>query len=324
LGDIGTAEKYAKESFKINSKYTNAKELLDRINSLSPEERAIHSLKVGMPNVLKNLEKHKSIMEAIDPKQMETEEIIRKMTKICPSFDLNEFKELARNYIVAEEISDVYYERGINAKRDEEDFVWMACIELWKRECPDLLCVDMLEEEVGEIAGNPHKGEDVFTATDIDNLIVIVEKYKDFMFDEGGKLRKNVNDALEKRYWDIIEIFEDIPMECLNQKRYKLAEKWGLFFYNAFDEDSCLLDAAEAQFLLGKKDIAEGNFRKVFHQRKNIYGLLNLALLYEQRKQYEKAREILTEALNSESKYKIKLTKMEIKDIKGRLADLKV
>lgn len=65
--------------------------------------------------------------------EMSTEEIIDKLHSMNVTFDKNEFKTQVKNYLSATELAeDLYYTQDWQGKEDE-DFIWMAIIELWNR-----------------------------------------------------------------------------------------------------------------------------------------------------------------------------------------------
>jgi tetratricopeptide (TPR) repeat protein len=199
----------------------------------------------------------------------------------------------------------------------------MACEELWKRLCPDALSVSMLEDEVEAIVNPVYEEDQDFTEKETDQLMVVFEKYRDFMLDETGRLKTVVREQLERRYWDMEFIFGEIPMYLLNQKRYELSAQWGLILYQAFSESACLRDAGEAKFRLGKIKEAEKLFRRVYKEKKDPYGLMNLALCYEEECEFEKAKTILGELKLANEQGEIKMDKEDIEELQGRQAELK-
>jgi len=67
---------------------------------------------------------------------MTTDAIVSKMMELVPTFDLSEFTEKTRQYLSAEDLSEGEYYPPATISDVDEDFVWMACEELWKRLVP--------------------------------------------------------------------------------------------------------------------------------------------------------------------------------------------
>lgn len=86
--------------------------------------------------------------------KMSTESILEKLESIGVVFDEEQFKILAREYISAITLADeVYYPEGWDEHgvHPDDDFIWLAIAELWKRILPDHYNVEMLDDAL-------HKG----------------------------------------------------------------------------------------------------------------------------------------------------------------------
>ncbi|MFA4956454.1 MAG: SEC-C metal-binding domain-containing protein [Candidatus Methanoperedens sp.] len=79
-------------------------------------------------------------------KIMSTEEIIGKLRSMNVKFDIEDFKEQAQEYISAIDLSeDYYYKQKFHAEGQEEDFIFLAIIELWDRLMPEHGNVEMID-----------------------------------------------------------------------------------------------------------------------------------------------------------------------------------
>lgn len=79
-------------------------------------------------------------------KNMGTEDILDKLQSLNIVFDEKKFKEEARDYISAIVLADeLYYPEDWNEKNPDDDFVWIALIELWRRILPEHYNVEMLD-----------------------------------------------------------------------------------------------------------------------------------------------------------------------------------
>lgn len=105
--------------------------------------------------------------------EMSTEEIIDKLHSMNVIFDKDEFKTQAKPYISAIEVAeDFYYTQDWQGKEDE-DFIWIAIIELWNRlvDTPNL---EVFEDLVLD-------GYDDWQEEDYENAIARWEKAWDIL-----------------------------------------------------------------------------------------------------------------------------------------------
>jgi tetratricopeptide (TPR) repeat protein len=91
-----------------------------------------------------------SISEAWNTKklrEMSTEEIIDKLKFMNVVFDGEQFKKQVQDYVSAIELAeDHYYTQDVNVEGPEEDFIWLAIIELWNRLIPDKVNTEMIDD----------------------------------------------------------------------------------------------------------------------------------------------------------------------------------
>jgi tetratricopeptide (TPR) repeat protein len=79
-------------------------------------------------------------------KIMSTEDIINKLRSMNIRFDIEDFKEQAQEYISAIDLSrDYYNNQDFHAEGHDEDFIFLAIIELWDRIMPERGNVEMIE-----------------------------------------------------------------------------------------------------------------------------------------------------------------------------------
>jgi tetratricopeptide (TPR) repeat protein len=77
---------------------------------------------------------------------MSTEDIIGKLRSMNIRFDIEEFKKEAQEYISAIDLSeDYYYKQDFHAEGQDEDFIFLAIIELWDRIMPERGNVEMID-----------------------------------------------------------------------------------------------------------------------------------------------------------------------------------
>lgn len=92
------------------------------------------------------------ILRSWDSKElqaMDTEEILEILESLNITFDEEQFKTLAKDYISAIELAeDHYYTQDFTAEGRDEDFIWLAIVELWKRLIPEQYSVEMIDDAI--------------------------------------------------------------------------------------------------------------------------------------------------------------------------------
>lgn len=84
-------------------------------------------------------------------KEMSTLEIIEKLKSLNVKFDIEQFKKQVVNYISAIQLAeDHYYSQNYQAQGKEEDFIWLAIIELWNRIAPQRFNMEMIDDLMQE------------------------------------------------------------------------------------------------------------------------------------------------------------------------------
>lgn len=83
--------------------------------------------------------------------KMSTSEIIEKLQSMNIDFEIERFKKQAQNHISAIQLAeDHYYTQDFHAPGLDEDFIWLAMIELWKRIIPEKYNVEMVDDLMQE------------------------------------------------------------------------------------------------------------------------------------------------------------------------------
>ena len=84
-------------------------------------------------------------------RNMSTLEIIEKLGSMHVDFEIERFKKQAQNYISAIELAeDHYYTQNFVAQDQDEDFIWLAMIELWNRIIPEKYNAEMIDDLIQE------------------------------------------------------------------------------------------------------------------------------------------------------------------------------
>jgi len=80
-------------------------------------------------------------------RKMSTADIIEKLESMNIDFEIERFKKQAQNYISAIQLAeDHYYTQNFQAPDQEEDFIWLAIIELWNRIIPEKFNIEMIDD----------------------------------------------------------------------------------------------------------------------------------------------------------------------------------
>ena len=82
-------------------------------------------------------------------RKMSTEEIIDKLRSMNVEFDKTHFEEQTQTHISASRLADdCYSARDFGVEGPDEDFVWLAIIELWKRLSPEQINIEMIDDSM--------------------------------------------------------------------------------------------------------------------------------------------------------------------------------
>lgn len=84
-------------------------------------------------------------------KKMSTSEIIEKLKSMNIDFEIERFKKQAQHHISAIQLAeDHYYTQDFHAQGPDEDFIWLAMIELWNRIIPEKYNAEMIDDLMQE------------------------------------------------------------------------------------------------------------------------------------------------------------------------------
>jgi tetratricopeptide (TPR) repeat protein len=253
--------------------------------------------------------------------ELTTKEIISKLKGFGVDFDEGQFQKDVRSFYSACELADHWGKIfTVTAIWFDLDFIWMACIVLWKRLAPDVVNSEQLDKLM-------QKGYDLVLAEGKDKTV------------EGCKLWLQVWDHIKHRFTNDMKSIEnaekvfsgmqslynwcqDFEQELHNagnydqsfyQKRIEYCKEFCVFFPNSDELIILNMKRAEAEsyFSLGK--IEEGNqaFEVLIKEfPDNVWGYIGWADMYYLskssgiEKNLTKAKEIYQMALdiNSEEK----------------------
>ncbi len=111
--------------------------LMDKLNKIVPRNDAGESFKEFFEN----------LWDDEKVRKMDTAGIIEKLRSMNVEFNLERFKEQTTQYICAVSLAeDHYYTQNHSAQGKDEDFIWIAICELWKRLAPKRWNIEMIDD----------------------------------------------------------------------------------------------------------------------------------------------------------------------------------
>ena len=188
---------------------------------------------------------------------MTTDAIVSKMKELVPTFNLSEFAQKTKQYLSAEDLSEEEYYPQATFSDEDEDFIWMACEELWKRLVPDRLPVEHVAKQLDEKLDQMGKAEEKRKwqramkigkeAFDVIRAYIIEET------PAGHRLRHDFYHKLRRTgLFDVDSFLDDFLIMLLNEKEYDYALEVATVLAEAFDDGSFLNYKAECLFALGR------------------------------------------------------------------------
>lgn len=205
---------------KIAPDYKDAKNNLERFKAQDLSDIHMEGIlkeKYGdhwHEEVLKKLEDREA--NAWSPeklKALSTEDILAKLESLGIKTNQEDFVNLAKELKSAEDLEEKFWCDQLQAEGWDEDFSWMAAIELWRRWLPEQPCVEMLDDELGHFEKKLEHSEQ-----NDDEQIHQLRRTMTFFrqaltMEHDGQLV--VDRALYERwrrqsYWDLDEFIDDI------------------------------------------------------------------------------------------------------------------
>ncbi len=253
--------------------------------------------------------------------ELTTEEIISKLWGFGVRFDERKFQKDVRRFYSACELADYWKEKfPITAVGFDVDFVWMACMVLWKRLSPDVVNSEQLDDVM-------QQGYDLVEAEGIDKTA------------EGCKLWLQVWDHLKHRFDNNMKSIEDAEkvfsgMQCLFnwcqdleealhnagisdpsffRKRIEFCKEFYSFFPDSGELTIVNMKRAEAEshFFLGDAKQGDKAFQALIEEfPNNVWAYIGWGDMYSLfsppniEQNLTKAKEIYEMALNINSKEK--------------------
>ncbi len=265
--------------------------------------------------------------EKIEP--MSTDEIFARLNRLGIAVTPEEFRQAAQRHDSAERLADEWRERYPfhPEGRDDDDFVWMAAIVLWKRLVPDRIFFEQIDDRMQE---GYDLLEDHRTAEACDVWWQVWEWLK-------GKVtpERNTLETLDEAFLGTQSVFnwcQDFEMELGNAgidnpQYHRLLIRYCREFLETFSDVDWLMRGnflqaeAEAYWRLGEIETAEAKFAALIDENPDwAWGYINWSDMYwlfrDSPKDYDRAEAILKRAL-------ARPNLEERRDVLDRLKDLR-
>jgi len=199
---------------------------------------------------------------------MSTEAIESKMKALVPSFDLNEFISRAERYISYDDLAEEEYYPYATFSDIDEDFIWMACCELWKRLVPDRMAVEHLSDQfvdkLDEMARLEEKkkwrrlvqiGEDAFE---------LIRPHIIELTPHGYRLKEEFYEKFrEAALYDVDGFLEDLLFDLASVGEHVKVLEIAQMLAAAFGDDVFLDHKAQSLFALGRTEEGEQCFQRM-------------------------------------------------------------
>ncbi|MDP2916697.1 MAG: tetratricopeptide repeat protein [Dehalococcoidia bacterium] len=262
---------------------------------------------------------------------MTTEAIVDKLKELVPAFDLNSFVAKTKKYLSCEDLSEEeYYPQAIFSDTDE-DFIWMACEELWKRLIPDRPAVEYVAEQLDNIveeiikAGEKRRWKEVFRRNR--EALDLICRHTMEETPAGRRLHRDFYEKLRQTtFYDFDSLFDDLIRNLMGHEEYERVIDIAGTFGDALGDDSLLDYKAESLFALGKKDEAERLYQEIIGRNPdNPWCLLHAGDCYVTygEKDFARARSYYLGALSIAEKHRKQPDgKDELRAVYQRLIDL--
>jgi len=237
---------------------------------------------------------------------MSTEAIESKMKELVPEFDLDEFISKTERYISYDDLAEEEYYPYATFSDIDEDFIWMACCELWKRLAPDKMAVEHLAdqfldklEEMARLEKKKKWRKLVQLGVDAFELIrpYIIELTSD-----GYRLKEEFYEKFrEAAFYDVDGFLEDLLFDLASTGEHVKVLEIAEVLATAFGDDVFLDHKAQSLFALGRVEEGEQCFQNIItHNPNNLWFAIHAGdcFLEYGEKDYSKPKSYYSKALD--------------------------
>lgn len=241
---------------------------------------------------------------------MTTGAIVGKLKELVPSFELDSFIAKTGKYLSCEDLTEAEYYPVAKFSDEDEDFIWMACEELWKRLVPDKPAVehmgDLIDNNIEKISEADEKGKAqriVQLSTETFELIYhhIIEESP-----TGYRLKHEFYEKLRESTLHDINDFIDAHLILLHLRgENERVMELGEILHQAFEDDAFLDYKAQSLFALNRRKEGEECYREIISRNPdNIWFPVHAGDCFLQygEKEFEKAKDYYALALDAAKK----------------------
>lgn len=214
------------------------------------------------------MDKKRFRWEPVIISQMDTEAIEAKMKQLVPGFGLSEFTVKAEKYISYEDLSEEEYYPKAKFSEADEDFIWMACGELWKRLVPHRPAVEMVAQQVDSLideiikAGRKKRWNEMLDRNR--EALDLICRY--IIENTGTKptLRLEFYEKLcNATIYDFESFLDDLIQNLIIDQEYERVIDIAGALAEGLGDDVFLDFKAESLFGLGRQDEAESLYQEI-------------------------------------------------------------
>ena len=193
---------------------------------------------------------------------MTNEEIIKKLKELVPSFNLDSFISKTVEYLSCEDLTEAEYYPVAKFSDEDEDFIWMACEELWKRLVPDKPPVEFVAEQVDNLieeilkAGERQRWNEVFRRSREALDVVCRHTIEETL--TRRRVKRDFYEKLSKTtFYEFDSFLDDLMRNMIGHEEYeKIIEIAGILG-EGLGDDIFLDYKAESLFGIGKREEGE-------------------------------------------------------------------
>jgi len=208
------------------------------------------------------MEKERSRWEPEKVAAMTNEEIVSKLKELVPIFDLDSFVAKTAEYLSCEDLTEAEYYPIANFTDADEDFIWMACEELWKRLAPDKPSVEFVAEQMDRlieemiIAGRNERWKELYRRSR--EALDLLCRHTIEETPSGRRLRRDFYEKLSKTtFYDFEKFLDDLMRNMIGHEEYERVIDVAGILAEGLGDDIFLDYKAEGLFGIGKKEEGE-------------------------------------------------------------------
>jgi len=262
---------------------------------------------------------------------MTTGSIVKKLKEFVPAFELNSFIAKTGRYISSEDLTEEEYYPQATFSDVDEDFIWMACEELWKRLVPDRLPVELVAEQVDNLveeimkAGEKQRWNEVFRRSR--EALDLICRYTIEETPVSRRLRRDFYEKLRQAtFSDFDSVIYALIRNLMEHEEYQRVIDITGTIGDGLGDDIFLDYKAESLFALGKKNEAENLYQDIIGRNPDDpWFLLHTGDCYvtNAEKDFTKGKNYYLEALSIAEKHRKRPDgKDELRAVYQRLIDL--